>query len=174
MVTDCCCRLVESWPLGGLNDTFVPPIAVGANQLRLPGEVWPTVTLQLYVPSVFGEQLVEVGSIFCGVTVIFGVGGGVQLHDTLRGATPAEPVKVIVPFLQAIPETDTCCCPSSPGAKVPFGGLMVAPTSLLAVQAMFPVELASSIRVKVHCADTPQVLESKLVGLTDQVGGTVV
>ncbi len=65
-----------SWPLGGLNDTLVPPIPVGANQLRLPGEVSPTATLQLNVPSLFCVQLLEVGSIFCGVTVICGIGVG--------------------------------------------------------------------------------------------------
>jgi TrAA12-like len=47
--------------------------------------------------------------------------------------------------------------------------LKVAPTSLLADQLIFPVELASSVRVTVQGADRPHVLESKLAGLTDQV-----
>jgi len=47
--------------------------------------------------------------------------------------------------------------------------LKVAPTSLLADQFIFPVELASSVKVTVQGADRPQVLESKLAGLTDQV-----
>jgi hypothetical protein len=66
----------------------------------------------------------------------------------------------------------TGCCP--PGFRVPFGGLNFAPTSLLTVQSIFDVELVSSVKVTVQGADEPQVLESKLVGLTDQVGGTVV
>ena len=49
-----------------------------------------------------------------------------------------------------------------------------ATKSLLAVQSIFNVELVSSVKVTVQGADKPQVLESKLVGLTDQVGGTVV
>jgi len=59
-----------------------------------------------------------------------------------------------------------------PGERVPLDGLKVAPTSLLADQVMLPVELGSSVRVTVHGAVTPQVLESKLVGLTDHAGGT--
>ena len=62
---------------------------------------------------------------------------------------------------------DTCCCP--PGVRVPPDGLKVAPTLLLAVQCIFPVDLASSVKVTVHGADVPQVLESKLIGLTDQI-----
>ena len=73
MTTDCCVWLVVSWPLGGLNDTLVP---VGADQLRFPGEVSPTVTVQVYVPSLFCGQLLEVGSIFCGAKVICGSGVG--------------------------------------------------------------------------------------------------
>ncbi len=61
---------------------------------------------------------------------------------------------------------DTCCCP--PGDRDPLDGLKVAPTSLLADQFIFPVELASSVKVTVQGDVTPQVLESKLVGLTDQ------
>lgn len=66
---------------------------------------------------------------------------------------------------------DTCCCPL--GVRVPLGGLKVAPTSLLADQSIFTVEVASSVKVTVQGADEPQVLESKLFGLTDQVGGAV-
>ena len=62
---------------------------------------------------------------------------------------------------------DTCCCP--PGVRVPPDGLKVAPTLLRAVQCIFPVDLASSVKVTVHGADVPQVLESKLIGLTDQI-----
>ena len=62
---------------------------------------------------------------------------------------------------------DTCWCP--PGVRVPPRGLKVAPTSLLAVQFIFPVELASSFRVTVHGADVPQVFESTLIGLTDHI-----
>src|SRR5579864_3116801 len=62
---------------------------------------------------------------------------------------------------------DTCCCP--PGVRVPPGGLKVVPgTSLLAVQSIFPVDFASSVKVTVHGPDAPQVFESKLLGLTDQ------
>src|SRR5260370_23276022 len=60
----------------------------------------------------------------------------------------------------------------TPGERVPLDGLKVAPTSLLADQVMLPVELGSSVRVTVHGAVAPQVLESKLVGLTDHAGGT--
>lgn len=62
---------------------------------------------------------------------------------------------------------ETCCCP--PGDRDPPGGLKVAPTSLLADQFIFPVELASSVRVTIQGDDRPQVPESKLAGLTDQV-----
>lgn len=61
---------------------------------------------------------------------------------------------------------DTCCCP--PGVRVPPAGLKVAPTSLLAVQSIFPVDFASSVKVTVHVPDAPQVFESKLLGLADQ------
>jgi hypothetical protein len=47
--------------------------------------------------------------------------------------------------------------------------LKVAPTSLLADQFIFPVALASSVKVTVQGADRPHALESKLAGLTDQV-----
>src|SRR5260370_2502586 len=71
---------------------------------------------------------------------------------------------------------DTCCCP--PGVKVPPAGLKVAPTSLLAVQSIFPVDFASSVKVTVHGPDAPQVFESNPLVLADQikvvVGGTVV
>jgi hypothetical protein len=69
-----------------------------------------------------------------------------------------------------MPEMDTDC--GTPGERVPLDGLKVALTSLLADQVMLPVELGSSVRVTVHGAVTPQVLESKLVGLTDHAGGT--
>jgi len=69
---------------------------------------------------------------------------------------------------------DTCCCP--PGVRVPPAGLKVAPTSLLAVQSIFPVDFASSVKVTVHGPDVPQVVESKPFVLADQirvgVGGT--
>src|SRR5260370_23348318 len=69
---------------------------------------------------------------------------------------------------------DTCCCP--PGVKVPPAGLKVAPTSLLAVQSIFPVDFASSVKVTVHGPDAPQVFESNPLVLADQirvgVGGT--
>src|SRR6266568_2311891 len=108
MATGCCVWLVMSWPLGGLNDTLVPPIPVGANQLRLPGEVSPTATLQLNVPSLFCVQLLEVGSIFCGVTVICGIGDGdggtvvgegVRVEPVTTRVTPTDafpPLEVIV------------------------------------------------------------------------------
>jgi hypothetical protein len=47
MTTGCCVWLVVSLPLGGLNDTPVPPNPVGAIQLRIPVEVSPIVTVQL-------------------------------------------------------------------------------------------------------------------------------
>src|SRR5260370_39220861 len=63
---------------------------------------------------------------------------------------------------------DTCCCPPA--------GLKVAPTSLLAVQSIFPVDFASSVKVTVHGPDGPQVFESNPLVLADQirvgVGGT--
>src|SRR5260221_10712262 len=98
--------------------------------------------------------------------------GGVQLHDTGRDCGWAAPVavKVNVPFLQAIPEILTDC--GMPGERVPLDGLKVALISLLADQVMLPVELGSSVRVTVHGAVTPQVLESKLVGLTDHARTT--
>jgi len=100
------------------------------------------------------------------------VGGGVQLHDTARdcGWAGLEAVKVKVPFWQAMPEMLTCCW--LPGERVPPDGAKVAFTVLLADQVILPVELESSVRVTVHGAVTPQVLESKLVGLTDHAGGT--
>ena len=55
---------------------------------------------------------------------------------------------------------------------MPLDGLKVALISLLADQVMLPVELGSSVRVTVHGAVTPQVLESKLVGLTDHARTT--
>src|SRR2546429_3857844 len=92
MVTCCCGWLVVSWPLGGLNDALVPPIPVGANQLRFPGEVSPTVTVQVYVPSLFCEQLLEVGSILGGATVICGGTGGVTTNVTTTCADVLPPV----------------------------------------------------------------------------------
>src|SRR5258706_7003609 len=59
-----------------------------------------------------------------------------------------------------------------PGERVPLDGLKVALISLLADQVMLPVELVSSVRVTVHGAVTQQVLESKLVGLTDHARTT--
>ena len=55
---------------------LVPPIPVGANQLRFPDVLSLTVTAQVYVPSLFCEQLLEVGSILTGATCITGVGVG--------------------------------------------------------------------------------------------------
>ncbi len=49
--------------------------------------------------------------------------------------------------------------------------MKLAVTSLLADQLILPVELASSIKVTVHAFVTPQLLPSRLVGLTDQDGG---
>ncbi len=67
---------------------------------------------------------------------------------------------------------DTEFCPV--GDRVPFCGLKVAPILLLADQVIFPVEFVSSVKVTLQGAVSPQVLASKLVGLTDQVGDTVV
>ena len=124
MTTDCCVWLVVSWPLGGLNDTLVP---VGADQLRFPGEVSPTVTVQVYVPSLFCEQLLDVGSIFCGATVISGIGDttivGEQFHNAVTGCAPPDPEKVKLAWLQGIDEMVTCT--GLPGANVPPGGLNV-------------------------------------------------
>jgi hypothetical protein len=53
MVTVCCGWLAVSWPLEGLIDALVP---VRANQLRFPDEVSPTVTVQVYVKSLFWSQ----------------------------------------------------------------------------------------------------------------------
>src|SRR6266478_8592353 len=69
-----------------------------------------------------------------------------------------------------MPEILTDC--GMPGERVPLDGLKVALISLLADQVMLPVELGSSVRVTVHGAVTPQVLESKLVGLTDHARTT--
>jgi len=101
-----------------------------------------------------------------GVTVIFGV----QLHDTGRdcGWAAPEAVKVNVPFWQAMPEIFTDC--GTPGERVPLDGLKVALIPLLAVQVILPVELELSVRVTVQGPVAPQVLESKLVGLTDHAG----
>ena len=55
---------------------------------------------------------------------------------------------------------------------MPPRGVKVAPTLLLADQVILPVELAFSVRVTVHGAVTPQVLEPKLVGLTDHASTT--
>ena len=44
--------------------------------MRFPGVVSLTVTAQVYVPSLFCEQLLEVGSKLSGVTCITGGGGG--------------------------------------------------------------------------------------------------
>lgn len=59
------------------------------------------------------------------------------------------------------------------GDRVPCCGLKVAPISLLADQVILPVEFTSSVKVTWQGAVCPQVLASKLVGLTDHVGGTV-
>lgn len=95
---------------------------------------------------------------------------GVQLHDTGRdcGWAAPEAVKVKVPLLQTMPEILTDC--GTPGDRVLPGGVKVAPTSLLADQVILPVELELSVRVTVQDPGTPQVLESKLVGLTDHAG----
>ena len=125
ITTGCWVWLVVRWPFEGLNDIPVPPIAVGANQLRFPGELSPTFTLQVYVPSLFCEHLLEVGSIFCGATVICGVGGvtivGEQFHNAVRGCAPPDPVKVNLALLQGIVEIVTCT--DFPGDNVPPGGL---------------------------------------------------
>src|SRR5258708_12960752 len=67
-----------------------------------------------------------------------------------------------------MPEIFTDC--GTPGERVPLDGLKVALISLLAVQVILPVELELSIRVTVQDPVAPQVLESKLVGLTDHAG----
>src|SRR5258708_5391326 len=67
-----------------------------------------------------------------------------------------------------MPEILTDC--GTPGDRVLPGGVKVAPTSLLADQVILPVELELSVRVTVQDPGTPQVLESKLVGLTDHAG----
>ena len=96
--------------------------------------------------------------------------GGVQLHDTGRdcGWAAPEAVKVNVPFWQAMPEIFTDC--GTPGERVPLDGLKVALIPLLAVQVILPVELELSVRVTVQDPVPPQVLGSKLVGLTDHAG----
>jgi hypothetical protein len=112
--------------------------------------------------------VLEVWPRLFGVTVIF---DGVQLHGTVRacGLAAPEAVKVKVPFLQAMPEILTDC--GTPGDRVLPGGVkVVVPTLLLAAQVILPEELAASVRVTVHGAVTPQVLESKLTGLTDHIG----
>lgn len=97
--------------------------------------------------------------------------GGVHVHATLSVCGVADPVavKVNVPFWQAMPEIDTCC--GVPGESVPFAGLNEAFTSLLADQPIAPVELASSVSVTVQGPDSPHVLPSRPVGLTDHAGG---
>jgi hypothetical protein len=69
-----------------------------------------------------------------------------------------------------MPEMDTDC--GTPGERVPLDGLKVALISLLAVQVILPVELELSVRVTVQDPVPPQVLGSKLAGLTDHAGGT--
>src|SRR5215469_5849269 len=100
MVTVCCGWLVVSWPYEGLNDALVPPIPVGANQLRFPGEVSPTVTMQVYVPSLFCEQLLEVGSILGGATVI--CGGEATTNETPTCADVFPPLKLKEKFTVAV------------------------------------------------------------------------
>ena len=69
-----------------------------------------------------------------------------QVHDTLRGFTPPDPVKVNVSFLHgANMDMDTEFGPL--GDRVPFCGLKVAPTLLLADQVISVVEFASSVKV---------------------------
>lgn len=69
-----------------------------------------------------------------------------------------------------MPEILTDC--GLPGERVPPGGVKVAFTLLLADQVILLVELGFSVRVTVQGPVTPQVLESKLVGLTDHAGTT--
>jgi len=47
MVTCCCGLLAVSVPLDGFIDVPVPPIPTKENQFKLPGEVSPTVTVQV-------------------------------------------------------------------------------------------------------------------------------
>ena len=69
-----------------------------------------------------------------------------QVHDTVRDFTPPDPVKVNVSFLHGAKiDIVTEFCPL--GDRVPFWGLKVAPTLLLADQVIFPVEFASSVKV---------------------------
>lgn len=55
-------------------DVPFPPMLTNENQFKVPGAVSPIVTVQLYDPSLFAEQLLDVGSIVSGDTVICRVG----------------------------------------------------------------------------------------------------
>jgi len=66
-----------------------------------------------------------------------GGGGGVQVHETLTGASPSAPVKVKLPFWQGMAEIITTCV--LPGDNVPLVGLKTtAPRVLVTVQLAFP------------------------------------
>jgi hypothetical protein len=148
-------------PPDGLRVT--PAKSLDEVQTRSPCEpdASATVAEHMKLPLLSGEQAPPPVAVSVG---------GVQLHDTGRdcGWAAPEAVKVKVPLLQAMPEMDTDC--GTPGERVPLDGLKVALTSLLAVQVILPVELELSVRVTVQDPVPPQVLESKLVGLTDHAG----
>jgi hypothetical protein len=108
-----------------------------------------------------------VGAIIVGGVVGVGVAAGLQIQATVWGVAPPVTEKVKVPLLHAIPEIVTDC--EEPGVSVPFAGLKLAPTSLLADQAIFPLEAVSSVNVTVHPV-ARQVL-SRLFGVTPHVGG---
>jgi hypothetical protein len=100
IVTICCGWFGVSWPFEGLIEALVPPIPTGANQLRFPGEVSPTITVQVYVvSSLFSEQLLEVGSILVGATVnCGGEGGGATTNKTPTCADILLPLQLKVKF----------------------------------------------------------------------------
>ncbi len=96
-----------------------------AVQLSVPAGVSLTVTGQLYVPSLFGVQPLDVGSKLEGDTLIC---GGLHLHETVAELLPC-PEKVILALarhvvLGTVIDTDVGCCPA---IRVPLDELMAMP-----------------------------------------------
>ena len=94
-------------------------------QLSVPAGVSLTLTVQLYVPSLFGVQPVVVGFIVVGDTFIC---GGLHPHETGTALLPC-PAKVMVAalghgVLGTVIDTGAGCCPA---VRTPFAGLMAIP-----------------------------------------------
>lgn len=136
MVTVTCCGCPgTNVPPGGLKVT--PGKSLDADQTRSPWEPCANANASVHMklPLLSGGQLPPPLAVIVG---------GEQVHDTVSGFTPPDPVKVKVSFLHGA-KMDTEFCPL--GDRIPFCGLKVAPTLLLADQVIFPVEFASSVKV---------------------------